>query len=123
MKSPFIAEEQAGWQWTMVSYFFSAEVVHEGKWLKEPTSPGTQLEMIITERKEPLFAAGQCQIHLLLYQIAPQERPVPSSTPSQAQIIEKFFMQAENTCRAAQSLLGRGFAWIGSESEARQGLW
>ena len=60
MKSPSIAEEQAGWQWTMVSYFFSAEVVHEGKWLKEPTSPGTQLEMIITERKEPLFAAGQC---------------------------------------------------------------
>lgn len=94
-----IAEEWAGWQWT---WFHSSFL--------------QKLSMRESGSKSPLL------LHLLLYQVAPQESPVPSSAPSQAQIIEKFSMQAENTCRAAQSLLGRGFAWIGSDSEARPGL-
>lgn len=92
-----------------------------GNWQQEPTFSGPRLEMVITEQKEPLVARGQCQAYFLLHQGAPQERPVLSSTPSQAQIIEKFSMQAESTFIAAWSLLGSGFAWIGSDREAGLG--
>lgn len=92
-----------------------------GNWQQKPTSPGPRLEVVITEWKELLFTRGQCQAYFLLQQGAPQERPLLSSTPSQAQIIEKFSMQPESIRIAAWTLLGNGFTWIGSDREARPG--
>lgn len=123
LKEPLSAAEEwqpPNWQWTQ----FCSSFLQDCTWRngqREPASPGPWLEMVIAERKESLVTSGQCQTYFLLYQGDPQERPVLSSTPGQAQIIVKFSMQPESTYIAAWSLLGSGFAWTGSQREARIG--
>lgn len=118
-KSPSTTKEQASTQ--MAPFCRSCT---QRNWQQELTSPGPQLQMVIRQRKEPLFTYGQCQAYILLQQGAPQERPgALIHTQPNPDYWEIFQVTREHlqSCTAAQSLLRHGFTQIGSDREARPG--